>query len=153
MPATMPVHVVYTARARSTGDGRRGRTTSDDGRIDLQLAHPPEFGGDGQGSNPEQLFAAGYAACFHSALRHQAREGRLDAGDSTVTAEVGIGTVEGDVGLGLTVVLTVDLPAVPAERRQELLDAAHRTCPYSRAVRGNIDVDLRLAGAGEGAAA
>ena len=87
----MPEKVLYTAEATSTGDGRNGHVTTSDGRIDLDLAFPPELGGTGAGSNPEQLFASGYAACFHSALRRVAGRDRAALGDSTVTAQVGIG--------------------------------------------------------------
>jgi Ohr subfamily peroxiredoxin len=149
----MPVTVLYTATATSTGDGRQGRTATDDGRIDVQLAHPRALGGDGDGSNPEQLFAAGYAACFHSAIRFVAREQKLDVDGTTVTAEVGIGTVQDKPGFELAVVLTVALPHVAEDKRQEVLDAAHQMCPYSRATRGNIDVDIRLAGEASEAAA
>jgi Ohr subfamily peroxiredoxin len=141
----MPVHVLYTATATSTGDGRQGRTATDDGRIDLGLAHPRALGGDGEGSNPEQLFAAGYAACFHSAVKFVGRERKLDVSGTTVTAAVGIGPAGDEPGFELTVDLTVALPSVPVARRRELLDAAHGMCPYSRATRGNIDVRLRLA--------
>ena len=142
----MSVNVLYTATATSTGDGRQGRTATDDGRIDLQLAHPTAMGGDGNGSNPEQLFAAGYAACFHSAVKFIGRERKMNVDGTTVTAEVGIGTVTDKPGFELAVTLTVGLPSVPEDQRAELLEAAHQMCPYSRATRGNIDVRLVLAG-------
>jgi len=138
----MPDKVLYTAEATSTGDGRNGHVTSSDGRLDLDMAMPPAFGGSGDGSNPEQLFAAGYAACFHSALRSVARKAGVAPGDSTVTAQVGVGP-EGEV-FGLVVTLIVHLPELDREKARELAEAAHQTCPYSRATRGNISVELRL---------
>jgi lipoyl-dependent peroxiredoxin len=139
--------VLYTARATAEG-GREGHTASDDGRLDVKLSMPPEMGGpaEGVGTNPEQLFAAGYSSCFHSALKLVARRMKLDADDSTVTAAVGIGPAEGMLGYGLQVELTVALPKVPdREQGQQLVDTAHQVCPYSNATRGNVDVTLTLA--------
>ena len=138
----MPDRVLYTAKATSTGDGRNGHVVSSDQRLDLDLALPPEMGGSGDGTNPEQLFAAGYAACFHSALRIVARRARVDPGDSTVSAEVGIGP-EGEA-FGLVVTLIISIPGLERERARELAEAAHQVCPYSRATRGNISVELRV---------
>lgn len=138
----MPDKVLYTAEATSTGDGRNGHVRSSDGRVDLDLAMPPEMGGTGDGTNPEQLFAAGYAACFHSALRLVARREKVSAGESTVTGQVGIGP-EGDT-YGLVVTLVIHIPGVERERARELAEAAHQVCPYSRATRGNISVELRM---------
>jgi Ohr subfamily peroxiredoxin len=138
----MPDKVLYTAKATSTGDGRNGHVVSSDQRLDLDLALPPEMGGDGNGTNPEQLFAAGYSACFHSALRVVARRARLDPGESTVSAEVGIGP-EGDA-FGLAVTLIISIPGLEREQVRELAEAAHQVCPYSRAIRGNISVELRV---------
>ncbi|HLK02072.1 MAG TPA: organic hydroperoxide resistance protein [Streptosporangiaceae bacterium] len=138
----MPDKVLYTAEATSTGDGRNGHVRSSDGRVDLDLAMPPEMGGTGDGTNPEQLFAAGYAACFHSALRLVARRAKVSAGDSTVTGQVGIGP-EGDA-FGLVVTLVIHIPDVEREQARELAEAAHQVCPYSRATRGNISVELRM---------
>src|SRR5215470_12638176 len=132
----MPDKVLYTAKATSTGDGRNGHVVSSDQRIDLGLALPPEMGGSGDGTNPEQLFAAGYAACFHSALRIVARRARVDPGDSTVSAEVGIGP-EGEA-FGLVVTLIITNPGLEREQARELAEVAHQVCPYSRATRGNI---------------
>ena len=140
----MPNQLLYTAEAVSTGDGRNGHVASSDGRIDLDLAMPPALGGSGEGANPEQLFASGYAACFHSALRIVARRAKADVRDSTVTARVGIGP-DGDETLGLAVTLLVNLPNVDPGAAKELAQAAHQVCPYSRATRGNIPVDLRIA--------
>src|SRR5436305_12357469 len=118
----MPVKVLYTAKATSTGDGRNGHVVSSDQRLDLDLAPPAEMGGDGNGTNPEQLFAAGYAACFHSALRIVARRARVDPGDSTVSAEVGIGP-EGDA-FGLAVTLIIHIPGLEREQVRELAEPA-----------------------------
>jgi lipoyl-dependent peroxiredoxin len=138
----MPDKVLYTAKATSTGDGRNGHVVSSDQRIDFDLALPPEMGGDGNGTNPEQLFAAGYSACFHSALRVVARRAKTDPGESTVSAEVGIGP-EGDA-FGLAVTLIISIPGLEREQVRELAEAAHQVCPYSRATRGNISVELRV---------
>jgi osmotically inducible protein OsmC len=138
----MPDKVLYTAVVTSTGDGRGGHVTSPDHRIDLDLAPPPELGGSGDGTNPEQLFAAGYAACFHSALRGVARRAHVDPGDSTVTAEVGVGP-DGDL-YGLVVTLVIHIPGLDRDKTRELAEAAHQRCPYSRATRGNISVELRV---------
>jgi lipoyl-dependent peroxiredoxin len=138
----MPTKILYTAEALATGDGRNGHVTSSDDRLDFDVAVPVEMGGTGDGSNPEQLFAAGYAACFHSALRVVARRAKADVDGSTVTARVGIGP-DGP-GYGIAVTLLVHLPNVPADQAAELADAAHQVCPYSRATRGNITVDLQV---------
>lgn len=136
--------IVYTAEALATGDGRNGRSRSTDGRIDVQLASPKELGGSGDGTNPEQLFAAGYAACFHSALRQAARRTKANVEDSSVGARVGIGPNETG-GFQLAVTLEVSLPHLPREEAQALAEQAHTVCPYSNAVRGNIDVDVIVA--------
>jgi osmotically inducible protein OsmC len=138
----MPEKILYTAEALSTGDGRNGHVTSSDGRVDFDLAFPKEMGGTGEGSNPEQLFAAGYAACFHSALRITARNAKADVDGSTVTARVGIGP-DGQA-YGLAVTLLIHLPNVPADTARQLTEAAHQVCPYSRATHGNITVDLQV---------
>jgi len=137
------MNILYTAEALSSGDGRDGRVRSDDGRIDLELALPKQMGGDGEGSNPEQLFAAGYAACFHSALRMVARQAKANIDDSAVGAKVGIGSTETG-GFGLQVTLEVTLPHVSREQAQSLADQAHQVCPYSNATRGNIDVQVLI---------
>jgi Ohr subfamily peroxiredoxin len=139
----MPVKVLYTAEALSTGDGRSGHVVSSDHRLDLDLSVPTELDGPGgSGTNPEQLFAAGYAACFHSALRGLARRAGVDAGQSTVTAQVGVGP-EGDM-YGLVVTLIISIPGLDQARTRELAEAAHQRCPYSRATRGNISVEVRV---------
>ncbi|HKS44843.1 MAG TPA: organic hydroperoxide resistance protein [Amycolatopsis sp.] len=132
---------IYTAAA--TANGREGRTVSSDGRLDLRLAFPPALGGDGNGTNPEQLFAAGYAACFASALGLVGRESRVDTKEVSVTAEVGIGKDGEDGGFALAVVLRVELPdALRGETGRTLVEKAHAVCPYSKATHGNIPVEL-----------
>jgi osmotically inducible protein OsmC len=140
----MPEKILYTAEAVSTGAGRNGHVTTPDGRLDLDMRFPKELGGDGQGANPELLFAAGYAACFHSALQGVARNAKADITGSTVTARVGIGPEDGGA-FGLEVTLVVGLPNVPAAEAAVLAQSAHQVCPYSRATRGNITVNVELA--------
>jgi osmotically inducible protein OsmC len=135
--------LLYTARATSIGDGRNGKVRSSDGVLDLALAVPVEMGGAGGGSNPEQLFAAGYAACFHSALRTVGRRAKVDVEGSEVTAQVGIGAT-GSGGFGLAVTLGIRLPGLNRETGMQLVDQAHQVCPYSNATRGNIEVTLEL---------
>ncbi|MFE6337721.1 organic hydroperoxide resistance protein [Streptomyces sp. NPDC057806] len=131
---------IYTAVATAT-HGREGRAISSDGTLDLQLAPPVELGGNGQGTNPEQLFAAGYAACFASALGLVGRRAKVDVADAAVTGEVGIGKL--GEGFGLKVTLRVELPdTVDEATGRTLVEQAHQVCPYSNATRGNIDVDL-----------
>ena len=132
---------VYTAVATATGDGRNGHTRSSDGLIDLELAVPKEMGGAGGATNPEQLFAAGYAACFHSALKAVARAKKVAITDSAVTAEVGIGPNDAG-GFALEVTLGVELGGVDQATGEELVAAAHQVCPYSNATRGNVPVTL-----------
>jgi lipoyl-dependent peroxiredoxin len=134
---------IYTAEALATGAGRNGHVRSGDGLLDLDLAIPAEMGGAGGAPNPEMLFAAGYAACFHSALQGVARRERVDLGDSTVGARVGIGPNDAG-GYGLTVHLEVVIPDLPHDRAQALADAAHLVCPYSNATRGNIPVTVSV---------
>ncbi|MET8090929.1 organic hydroperoxide resistance protein [Micromonospora sp. NPDC005220] len=137
------MQVLYTASATATGDGRDGHVETSDGTVALDLAVPKEMGGAGGAANPEQLFAAGYAACFHSALRVVARRAKADVTGSVVDAEVGIGP-NGSGGFGLTVQLVVDLPAVARDAAEQLVEQAHQVCPYSNATRGNIDVTLTV---------
>jgi|SRR5690606_11967906 len=135
--------VLYTAEALSTGSGRDGHVRTTDGRVDLDLAVPKEMGGSGEGANPEQLFAAGYAACFHSALQAVARAQKVSVTDSSVGGRVGIGP-NGQGGFQLEVLLEVSLPGLAREQAQALADAAHQVCPYSNATRGNIDVTISV---------
>jgi len=132
---------LYTAVATATGEGREGRTRSSDGLVDVDLAIPREMGGPGGATNPEQLFAAGYAACFHSALKTVARRDGVTFSDSAVTAEVGIGPAERGA-FGLEVTLRVELGGVDQPTAERLVEAAHQVCPYSNATRGNVPVTL-----------
>jgi osmotically inducible protein OsmC len=134
---------LYTANATATG-GRDGRSASDDGILDVTLAAPKELGGPGGATNPEQLFAVGYAACFHSALQLVARRKKVDVTGSSVTASVTLGSVAGGT-YGLKVALRAELPGVESETAQRLVELAHHVCPYSNATRGNIEVDVTLA--------
>jgi osmotically inducible protein OsmC len=137
------VKVLYTAEATATGDGRNGHVTTSDRMIDADVIAPKELGGAGGATNPEQLFAAGYAACFHSALRRVAKAAGADVTGSQVTARVGIGAIT-PTSFGLTVALDVALPAVPRAEGEKVVEAAHQVCPYSNATRGNIDVVLTV---------
>jgi Ohr subfamily peroxiredoxin len=134
---------LYEARASATG-GRNGHVRSSDGVLDFDLSIPLGLGGPGKPlPNPEQLFAAGYAACFDSALAHVAGQRHIKLSGSTVNAAVSIGPRETG-GFELAVRLEVSLPDVPQEQARELVDAAHSVCPYSNAVRNNIQVDVKL---------
>lgn len=135
--------VLYTATAHATGDGRNGHAVSDDGILDLDVRVPKEMGGPGGATNPEQLFAAGYAACFHSALKAVAGREKLDVNGTEVSASVGIGTLP-DGGFGLQVALDVHAPALDAATAEALVAKAHEVCPYSNATRGNIEVTLTV---------
>ena len=136
--------ILYTAEALSTGDGRNGHVRTPDGRVDLDMATPPEMGGSGEGSNPEQLFAAGYAACFHSALKWQAGLRQVDATGSTVGGRVSLGPTGEGMAMGLAVELEIVIPGAPLDRAREIAEAAHQVCPYSNATRGNIQVTLTV---------
>jgi osmotically inducible protein OsmC len=134
---------LYTATATATA-GRDGRVKSDDGNLDVAVVPPKAMGGSGApGTNPEQLFAGGYAACFGSALGHVARLQKITTGPVSITANVAIGPV--GKGFGLAVELVASIPELPREQAEALLHAAHEVCPYSNATRGNIVVDVRLA--------
>ncbi|MFE0750759.1 organic hydroperoxide resistance protein [Gordonia sp. NPDC058843] len=134
---------IYTAEAIATGDGRNGHGRSSDGQLDVTLASPPALGGTGEGTNPEQLFAVGYAACFHSALRLVSKQAGANVEDSAVGAQVSIGALDGGA-FGLAVTLEVTLPHLDHAQAQELADKAHQVCPYSNATRGNIDVTVTV---------
>ena len=137
---------LYTAVATATDRGRNGRTRTDDGKLDLALSMPEAMGGPGgEGTNPEQLFAAGYAACFANAMRSAARrDGREDVVDgATVTAAVDIGAIGGG-RFGLAVRLDVTVPALAQADAEDLVAKAHERCPYSNATRGNIPVELAV---------
>ena len=136
---------IYTASATATGDGRNGHVRSSDGVLDFDLAVPKEMGGPGGAlPNPEELFAAGYAACFHGALKAVARSKKITLTDTAITVDVGIGP-NGQGGFQLTATIEAELPSVDEATARDLLEAAHQVCPYSNATRGNIEVELNLA--------
>ncbi|MTD15282.1 Ohr family peroxiredoxin [Nakamurella sp. YIM 132087] len=135
------MEALYTASATATGDGRNGHSRSSDGILDLDLAVPVEMGGAGGHTNPEQLFAAGYAACFHSALKAVARAGKVSISDTAITADVAIGP-NGQGGFQLAVALHVELSGLDQAAAEQLVEQAHQVCPYSNATRGNIEVTL-----------
>ncbi|AKK26332.1 organic hydroperoxide resistance protein [Mycobacterium sp. EPa45] len=135
--------VLYTAEALATGDGRDGHGRTSDGKVDVDLSIQKELGGTGTGTNPEQLFAVGYAACYHSALRLVGRQEKADVTDSAVGAKVSLGSNDAG-GFVLAVELEVVLPNVDHETAVALADKAHQVCPYSNATRGNIDVKLTV---------
>ncbi|SEN18740.1 peroxiredoxin, Ohr subfamily [Sphingomonas gellani] len=141
----MAVDVKYTTSATSTG-GRDGTSRSEDGRIDHQLSTPRELGGaGGEGTNPEQLFAAGYSACFIGALKVAGQQLKLKVpNDTSVTATVGIGP-RSEGGFGITADLRVSLPGVDRADAEKLVETAHQICPYSNATRNNVDVGLTVA--------
>ena len=140
--ATKLDKVVYTAHARTTG-GREGRSVSDDGLLDVKLAPPKAMGGSGAATNPEQLFAAGYSACFMGALKHVAGMKKLVVpADASIAASVDIGPIP--AGFGIAVRMAISLPGMDRDVAQNLVATAHQVCPYSNATRGNIDVDLTL---------
>lgn len=136
---SVPEKILYVATASATG-GRKGRARSDDGLIDLDLQPPKEMGGPGGATNPEQLFAAGYAACFQGALGVAGRREGVDTSASVVSCQVSIGPV--DSAYGLAVAIEVQIPDVDQAKAQALSDAAHLMCPYSNATRGNIPVEV-----------
>ncbi len=141
----MPVDVKYRATGSAIG-GREGQARTDDGKLDVKLSTPKELGGGGgEGLNPEQLFAAGYSACFLGAMKAVAPSQKLKVPeDAQVTTTVGIGP-RSEGGFGLDIDLKVDLPGMAREQAQQLVDAAHQVCPYSNATRNNVDVRLSVA--------
>jgi Ohr subfamily peroxiredoxin len=134
---------LYTATAHATGDGRNGHATTDDGVLDVDLRVPKELGGEGGATNPEQLFAAGYAACFHSALKLVAAKDKLDVTGTEVSASVGLGLLDNG-GFGISVELDIFAPALDRDTAEALVARAHEVCPYSNATRGNVDVALTV---------
>ena len=135
--------VLYTAHAHTTG-GRDGRSVSDDGLLDVKLAPPPGLGGQGGATNPEQLFAAGYSACFMGALKHVAGVKKITVpADASIDASIDIGPIPN--GFGIAARLKISLPGMDHATAKDLVDAAHIVCPYSNATRGNIDVTLTIA--------
>lgn len=143
MTVKTPEKIVYRTKVVSTGGRRGGRSTSEDGLLDVEIDAPQEMGGPGGKTNPEQLFGAGFAACFTGALGLVAKNQGVDTSAATVTAEVGFGP-EGE-SFGITVDLTVSVPGLDTAKVQELADAAHQVCPYSKATRGNIPVTITAA--------
>jgi len=141
----MSIQVKYRTTATATG-GRDGRAHTQDGNLDVKLATPKELGGTGaEGTNPEQLFAAGYAACFLSALRLVGQQLKVQVpGEASVTADVAIG-IRAEGGFGLAVELTVNLPGIDRADAERLVETAHQVCPYSNATRNNVDVTLTIA--------
>jgi Ohr subfamily peroxiredoxin len=139
------VKVLYTARATVTGGRDAGHGRTSDGALDVQLRVPTELGGDGGGTNPEQLFAIGYAACFEGAIKTVARREKLEADDVSIEAEVSLGPNE-DRSFIVAVGLDVTLPQLDEDRATEIVAEAHRVCPYSNATRGNVDVALTANG-------
>ena len=138
----MSIEVVFTAESTATGGGRDGHVKSSDGRIDLDTRMPKEAGGDGEGTNPEQLFSAGYAACFLGALRLVARSNKIDLDDASgITAQVSFGKDPAG-GFGINANLIGYLPGLEQSAADDLMHQAHQVCPYSKATRGNIDVTL-----------
>ncbi|MGO3886782.1 MAG: organic hydroperoxide resistance protein [Mycetocola sp.] len=137
------METLYTAEALATGDGRNGHVATTDGLINTDVRVPKEMGGAGGATNPEQLFAAGYSACFHSALQSVARAQKVAITDSTVGARVSIGP-NGEGGFQLAVLLEVTIPELDHDQAVALANAAHQVCPYSNATRGNITVDIQV---------
>lgn len=135
--------VVYRTTAVSTGNGRNGRSRTTDGVLDLALTSPKPGAGPGDPTNPEQLFAAGYSACFHSAVKALAKGSGIDVTDSSISVEIGL--IKSDSGFALQAAITGDLPGVQRDVAADLLARAHRRCPYSKAIRGNVDVTLAVA--------
>lgn len=141
MPTTLD-KVIYTARATTTG-GREGSSRSDDGLLDVKLSPPKAMGGAGTATNPEQLFAAGYSACFMGAMKHVASLKKIAVpAEATISAEVDIGPIP--QGFGIAVRMTISLPGMDRAVAQDLVDTAHQVCPYSNATRGNVDVRLHV---------
>jgi lipoyl-dependent peroxiredoxin len=141
---TTPDKILYTAHATSSG-GREGTAKSADGALDVKLATPKELGGNGAfGTNPEQLFAAGYSACFLGAMKHVAMMEKVSLpADTSIAADVGIGPIPN--GFGIQVAMKITIPGMERAAAEKLVETAHGVCPYSNATRGNIDVKLSVA--------
>lgn len=134
--------IMYTAHTRTTG-GRDGKSISNDGHLNVNLSLPKEMGGNGSATNPEQLFAAGYSACFISALKHVAALKKVKIPDnSSIDASVALGPIPR--GFGIAVRLAITLPGIDNSTAQELVNAAHEICPYSNATRGNIEIEITI---------
>jgi osmotically inducible protein OsmC len=135
------MNVLYSTTATATGDGRNGHTATEDGMVDVDVRMPKEMGGPGGATNPEQLFAAGYAACFHSAMKLVAKQLDVDTTDSAVSVTAGLGMLDGGA-FNLALEIDVHVPNATPEKAQELVERAHEVCPYSNATRGNVEVKL-----------
>lgn len=135
---------LYTTSAVATGDGRNGQVQTTDGLLSTPVRTPKELGGSGDATNPEQLFAAGYAACFHSALKLVAGQDKVDTTDSEVVVDVSLGMLDNG-GFGLAAAIEITLPKVDRETAEKLAARAHEVCPYSNATRGNIEVEVTVA--------
>lgn len=133
--------ILYSTTATATGDGRNGHTATEDGQVDVDVRVPTEMGGPGGATNPEQLFAAGYAACFHSALKLVAPSLGIDPTDSEVSVTAGLGMLDGGA-FNLALEIDVHVPNASADDAQKLVERAHEVCPYSNATRGNVEVKL-----------
>jgi Ohr subfamily peroxiredoxin len=134
--------ILYTAHATTTG-GREGSSKTDDGKLQVTLAPPTEMGGNGNGTNPEQLFAAGYSACFMGAMKFVAgQQKKVVPANASITADVGIGPIP--AGFGIQVAMAISIPGMDRAEAEALVAAAHKVCPYSNATRGNIDVTLTV---------
>jgi Ohr subfamily peroxiredoxin len=137
--------VLYTAEATVTGARDQGHGRTSDGALDVQLRSPVELGGEGGGTNPEQLFAIGYAACFEGAIKTVARREKVEADDVSIDSKVSLGPAD-DRSFTIAVALDVTLPQLDADQAAGIVEAAHKVCPYSNATRGNIDVELTANG-------
>jgi Ohr subfamily peroxiredoxin len=135
------MNVLYSTTATASGDGRNGHTATEDGMVDVDVRMPKEMGGPGGATNPEQLFAAGYAACFHSAMKLVAKQLDVDTTDSEVSVTAGLGMLDGGA-FNLALEIDVHVPNATPEKAQELVEKAHEVCPYSNATRGNVEVKL-----------
>jgi osmotically inducible protein OsmC len=134
--------VLYVAEATSTG-GREGTSKSSDGLLSVTLIPPKEMGGNGNGVNPEQLFAAGYSACFIGAMKFVAGQKKITLpADTSITAKVGIGPIPN--GFGINATLNISIPGLDKQTAHQIVEAAHQVCPYSNATRGNIEVNLNV---------
>jgi lipoyl-dependent peroxiredoxin len=138
---SVAVNILYSTTATATGDGRNGHTATEDGQVDVDVRIPKEMGGLGGATNPEQLFAAGYAACFHSAMKLVAGSMGIDTVDSEVSVTVGLGMQDGGA-FNLALEIDVHVPNATTDEAQQLVERAHEVCPYSNATRGNVEVKL-----------
>ena len=137
--------IAYTAHATATGGGREGHAKTDDGRVTVTLATPTEMGGSGKGTNPEQLFATGYAACYLGAMRYAAGQAKIAMpADASISSHVSIGPRDDGKGFGLVVVMDVMLPGMSKEAAEDLAARGHVVCPYSHSIHGNVDVTTNV---------